>query len=269
MSAVVFAGMAWCNTPMKSFASSTQDDASKDQLTVSTIDDVTSNESDNLKPEEEFISAGYTRYEMTNSIIASKDTNISPGEVYEIIQSKFMFDPIQSARNEKRIPRVLDVGCGAGVSTQTLWKMGYKDIQAIDWSAAAWDRYVTDDPTARCPPSVKFYEVDDERYRAMWRSKNLPKFDAVVFNFAVNDAKAKSFAKEMLAENGRLLAPVNERNDYWLKQAFRCYDTKGDIVFSGASDIGAWSVQFQPDVTQDTCQGIWCSQYNGFQKMKK
>ena len=79
---------------------------------------------------------------------------------------------------------------------------------------------MTDDPTARCPPSVKFYEHYDERYRAMWRTKNLSKFDAVVFNFAVNDVKAKSFAKEMLAENGRLLAPVNERNDYWLNQVF-------------------------------------------------
>ena len=61
MFAVVFANMGWCNTPMKSFASSAQDDASKDQLAVSTIDDVTISASDNLKPEEEFISARYIK----------------------------------------------------------------------------------------------------------------------------------------------------------------------------------------------------------------
>jgi len=75
-----------------------------------------------------------------------------------------------------------------------------------------------------------------------------------------------NYAKEMLQPDvGRLLAPVNSQTDYWLKQCFKVYDAYGNVLWS-ADDIGAWSVQFQPDVTQDTCQGIWCSSYNGFQK---
>lgn len=40
---------------------------------------------------------------------------------------------------------------------------------------------------------------------------------------------------------------------------------KGNVLWT-LDDVGAWNVQFQPDVTQDTCQGIWCPQYNGFKK---
>ena len=89
----------------------------------------------------------------------------------------------------------------------------------------------------------------------------------IVFNFGVNDSKAKAYAKTMLQPDGRLLAPVNIKADYWMKQAFKVYDSQGTLLWT-ANDIGAWSVQFQPDVTQDTCQGIWCAPYNGFQKKR-
>ena len=153
------------------------------------------------------------------------------------------------------------------MSTQFLWNLGYRTIDAVDWSGDAWDRFVINDPTSRCPSSVKFYELDDERFRTLWRDQKLDKYDTIVFNFAVNDSKAKSFANELLLdENSILLAPVNTQEDYWLKQAYKCYDKKGNLLWQ-ATDVGAWSVQFQPDVTQDTCQGIWCAPFNGFKKM--
>ncbi len=93
-------------------------------------------------------------------------------------------------------------------------------------------------------------------------------FDVIVFNFAVNESKAKQFARELLDKShGRLLAPINTMNDYWLKQTYKVMDSDGNVVWS-AADVGAWSVQFQPDVTQDTCSGVWCAPFNGFQKKK-
>mmetsp|Transcript_3771 Transcript_3771/g.10672 ORF Transcript_3771/g.10672 Transcript_3771/m.10672 type:complete len:307 (-) Transcript_3771:3011-3931(-) len=222
-----------------------------------------------------FRTGAFGREEYTNSIVASRDTNISPREVYDSIESQFIGYPLKRLREQQqagatqRIPRALDVGAGAGVSTQVLWDMGYREIDAVDWSGKAWERFVVDDPTATCPDSVKFYELDDERYVDVWRSQGSPRFDTIVFNFGINERKAVQFAKGLLEpENGRLLAPVNVQNDYWLKQVYKVYDGKGSVVDVLGQDIGAWAVQFQPDVTQDTCQGIWCAQFNGFQRKR-
>jgi hypothetical protein len=68
-------------------------------------------------------------------------------------------------------------------------------------------------------------------------------------------------------EGGLLLAPVNTLTDYWLRQTYQLLNSKGEVLWS-ANDVGAWQVLFQPDVTQDTCQGIWCSPFNGFQKLR-
>jgi hypothetical protein len=209
---------------------------------------------------------GFGREEYTNSITASRDTNISPKEVYESIQSSYVKYPLERALKEQRIPRAWDVGAGAGVSTQTLYNMGYQEIEAVDWSPKAWDENVIDE---NLPSQIHFTAVDDERfYFDEWRPKQLDKFDVIVFNFGINERKARTYAKEMLVEDGRLFAPVNIQSDYWLKQAFKVYDSNGDVLWS-VNDVGAWSVQFQPDVTQDTCQGIWCAPYNGFKKRKR
>lgn len=223
-----------------------------------------------------FHSAAYGREEYTNSIVASRDTNISPKEVYDTISSEFLkeaFDAAIKERGESYVPRALDVGSGAGVSTEVLYNLGYHEIDALDWSGSAWEKYIVEDPSGYCPSSVSFYELDDERYLDKWRQKytsNQPggKFDVIIFNFAVNDSKAALFAKELLNEkHGRLLAPINTSNDYWLKQTYKVMNSKGDVLWD-AIDVGAWSVQFQPDVTQDTCSGIWCAPFNGFQKKK-
>ena len=201
--------------------------------------------------EDGFVSAGYNRSEYTNSITASRDTNISPKEVYDTLQK------VGRAGNN----RALDVGAGAGVSTQVLWELGFNTIDALDWSSDAWNNNVL-----RCPDSVHFYQVDDERFLRQWRQdEHSERYDAIVFNFAINARKAVQFATELLNENGVLLAPVNVQDDYWMKQTYRLLDAHGKILWS-ASDVGAWAVQFQPDVTQDTCQGIWCPPYNGFRK---
>lgn len=96
---------------------------------------------------------------------------------------------------------------------------------------------------------MHFQAIDDESfYIDVWKPNHMDKFDVIVFNFAINERKAKNYAREMLQEEtGRLFAPVNTQSDYWLKQSFRVYDANGNILWN-VSDIGAWSVQFQPDV---------------------
>lgn len=216
-----------------------------------------------------FHSAAYGQEEYTNSIVASRDTNISPKEVYDTIASDFLTEALNEAIKAKQQgksnlngddsgPRALDVGAGAGVSTEVLYNLGYHRIDALDWSGSAWEKYVIEDPNGYCPPSVKFYELDDERYLDKWRATYPSKgdddglFDVIVFNFAVNENKAALFAKELLNKHhGRLLAPINTNQDYWLKQNYKVMNSSGDTLWS-AVDVGAWSVQFQPDVTQDT-----------------
>lgn len=225
-----------------------------------------------------FVSAAYIKREYTNSIVASRDTNISPAEVYDTIRSRLQLQQQQVAATTDGTDdesgtnlRALDVGAGAGVSTQVIYdELGIKTIDAIDWSGDAWQLNVVDDENGYCPSSVQFYEMDDERFiETVWKPKlNQPKYDIIAFNFAVNRNKALYFCKYLLKPNGLLLAPVNAQTDYWLKQTYQLLDSNGKVIWS-AIDVGAWSVQFQPDVTQDTCQGIWCAPYNGFQKFRK
>lgn len=223
-----------------------------------------------ISPNDEtaFHSAAYGREEYTNSIVASRDTNISPKEVYDTIQSDYLKEAFNAATSTggggAGGPRALDLGAGAGVSTEILYRAGYRTIAAVDWSGAAWEQYVTQD--GRCPDGVTFYELDDERFLDEWRASDRGRFDVIVFNFAVNEAKASLFARELLDErHGRLLAPINTSADYWNKQTYEVIDGKGHVLWS-TGDVGAWSVQFQPDVTQDTCSGIWCAPFNGFKK---
>jgi hypothetical protein len=248
----------------------------------------------------DFHSAAFGLEEYNNSIVASRDTNISPKEVYDTISSDYLRNIVDgivvvvsdkesedntnnnnnqrrnssirsSKQRRNKVPKALDVGAGAGVSTEILYRMGYHTIDALDWSGKAWEKYVVNDPGGYCPPSVQFYELDDERYLENWRKKyygnkhnNIdnehPKeeededglFDAIVFNFAINESKAITFATELLnKDHGVLLAPVNTSTDYWLKQRYKVIDASGKVLWS-TDDVGAWSVLFQPDVTQDT-----------------
>jgi hypothetical protein len=53
----------------------------------------------------------------------------------------------------------------------------------------------------------------------------------VVFNFAVNESKALRFATELLdREHGRLLAPINSYDDYWMKQTYTVMDGSGRVL---------------------------------------
>lgn len=209
-----------------------------------------------------FASAGFARQEYTNSIIASRNTNISPKEVYDTLE-RLQKQSVENTTNRRR--RALDVGAGAGVSTQVLWNMGYHEIDALDWSNEAWQANVVEG--GQCPPEVHFYQLDDERFLNMWHDKQLAKYDVISFNFAINRDKAMKFLELLQEPGGLLLAPVNVQKDYWLKQDYQLYGQDGKLLWS-ASDVGAWSVQFQPDVTSETCQGIWCPQFNGFQRLR-
>jgi hypothetical protein len=67
-----------------------------------------------------------------------------------------------------------------------------------------------------------------------------------------------------LTADGILLAPINDKADYWYKQSYYLLDHQGKIQWKSQPEVGAWSVQFQPDVTSDTCTGIWCGGFNSF-----
>ena len=203
--------------------------------------------------------------EYTNSLTASRHTNISPAEAYDVIR--------------QQIPRTkegtaLDVGAGAGVSTDLLYQLGYTaSLDAIDWNADAWNQNVIAD---KLPPNVHFYELDDESF--FRRSSHSPSYDVIVYNFAINLSKAVSVAKQYLkrptndseqsSSPSLLLAPVNEKADYWYKQYYVVLNADGKIVWQSPDSVGAWSVQFQPDVTSSTCTGIWCGSFNGFLKQQ-
>jgi SAM-dependent methyltransferase len=206
-------------------------------------------ESDNVT----FRTSAVGQEEYTNAITASRDTNISPKEAYDTLLGKI-------PRASTTRARALDLGAGAGLSTQLLYQLGYHTIDAVDWSGEAWNNYVQS-----CPASVKFYEMADDPYFRLAQEHDFPRYDVVVYNFAVNPAKAVRVAKNLLVpETGLLLAPVNDRADYWYKQTYWLIDGTGAIVYKSSAEVGAWSVQFQPDVTSDTCTGIWCGGFNGF-----
>jgi hypothetical protein len=208
-----------------------------------------------------FRSKAFGQEEYTNSITASRDTNLSPAEAYDTIRQHI---PSFAGKNGGR---ALDLGAGAGLSTQLLWDAGYTTIDAVDWSAEAWESSVQSQPD-----SVRFYELSDQEFFDSL-SRTIPtttqRYDCIVYNFAVNPDKATQVAQRYLQPSGRLLAPVNDRRDYWYKQTYWLLDAQGQLVWKSAQEVGAWSVQFQPDVTSPTCTGIWCGSFNGFEQQKR
>ena len=200
--------------------------------------------------------------EYTNSITASRDTNVSPGEAYDSIIS---YIP-KNDRGPKS--KALDVGAGAGLSTSYLYnKLGYKTIDAVDWSGDAWRSNVLSTPS-----SVIFFEMDDESFysKQSTQSEGIKNsYDVICYNFAINPAKAVRVAKDFLTEDGVLFAPINDKAEYWYKQTYYVLNSKGQIKEKSGAEVGAWSIQFQPDVTSPTCTGIWCGDMNGFNEKKK
>lgn len=102
-----------------------------------------------IEQQRPFRSAAFSKKEYTNSIVASRDTNISPLEVYETLEEQLLLQQQKQAKNDNKdvsatttTPaaanaasttthgghRALDVGAGAGVSTQLLYEMGYTEM---------------------------------------------------------------------------------------------------------------------------------------------
>ena len=239
-----------------------------------------------------FVSAAFDQPNYANAVVASRDTNVSPKEAYDVIASR------AQPPDGVTCPRALDLGAGAGVSTQILWLNGFRDIEAIDPSREAWDRYVSDP----LPPGVRFEQTSDEGFIER-RAADAPLYDLVLVNFAINADKARSLLT-LLEPNGRLLAPVNTQRNYWFRQQcvptarraeregseyelcgvrivhclltgavqacvrdvtcgrYRLIDRAGEVLWS-ADTSGGWQITFQPDFTEPACQGQWCPQFRG------
>ena len=106
--------------------------------------------------------------EYTNSITASRDTNVSPKEAYDSIL-KYL------PRNNDNNKIALDVGAGAGLSTSYLFhNLGYQTIDAVDWSSDAWRSNVE-----QTPSSVRFYELDDDSFFSAIAVKQDRKYDVI------------------------------------------------------------------------------------------
>jgi hypothetical protein len=96
-----------------------------------------------------------------------------------------------------------------------LWHLGYREIVAVDWSDAAWSRFVESSSVPRSVRprqtfasnlisfgyqnkiesfsillhrlQVSFYALDDQRFLDGWLAAqrgDAGKFDAIVFNYA-------------------------------------------------------------------------------------
>ena len=163
--------------------------------------------------------------ELSNSIVASRDTNVSPKEIYDhlkLIEDEIGAKAILGDGSALASGRCLDLGAGAGVSTQTLWDMGWRDVVAVDPSRLAWDRFAA---SSELPKSVRFYHASDEEYLRLRQAEaseaaaaEATRFDLVVVNYAINHEKAVRFSKELLSSRGRLLAPTNVQDNYWFEQ---------------------------------------------------
>jgi SAM-dependent methyltransferase len=168
--------------------------------------------------------------ELSNSIIASRDTNVSPKEIYDHLRSLTAADAELSpaALAPQRRGRALDLGAGAGVSTQVLWDAGWREIEAVDPSGLAWERFCEG---AAALDGVRFHQQSDERYVAA-RPATDERFDLVIINYAVNAEKAVRFARELLTKNGRLLAPTNVQSDFWFNQRYELLDARGEVLWT-------------------------------------
>jgi SAM-dependent methyltransferase len=219
--------------------------------------------------------------EYTNSITASRDTNVSPQEAYDSILHYIPPAGGTTATNSPEpkdpqslfpssappIKRALDVGAGAGLSTSYLYnQLGYEYIDGVDWSGDAWRANVV-----QCPTTVQFYEMDDDTFFTLPQPYDHPKkkYDIICYNFAINPSKAVQVAQHHLTDTGILFAPINEKPEYWYKQTYYTLNAQGQVLQKSTPDVGAWSIQFQPDVTSESCTGIWCGTTNGFLEQKK
>lgn len=178
-----------------------------------------------------FVTKASTRVELTNSITASYDTNISPLEAYQVIRQQI---PPRGDSSK----RCLDVGAGAGLSTSVLYQeLGYIDhLDAVDWSDKAWN-----DNVQSFPETVYFYAMDDESFFQSRAPDD--KYDVICYNFAINPTKAAMVATTYLTPQGVLLAPVNDQRDYWYKQSYYKLNSKAQVLWKSSPEIGAWSVQ--------------------------
>jgi hypothetical protein len=208
-------------------------------------------------PSGAFRSAAFEKPNYSSAIVASRDTNVSPREAYDIIAERAVLPKAGACA------RALDLGAGAGVSTQLLWLNGFRSIEAVDPSRVAWDENVEVDGAVALPAGVSFVQATDDSFMAR-RAKNseATPFEMVVVNYAINPDKAAEFARALLTPEGNLLAPVNVQRDYWFAQEYRLMNKRGDVLWR-KDKVGSWEVTFQPDFTQPTCQGQWCPQFRG------
>ena len=198
--------------------------------------------------------------ELSRAFAVSRDTNVSPGEIYNFLryQPDLQPDAILKGGAGAGGGRALDLGAGAGASTQLLWEAGWAEVVAVDPSREAWDKYA---PSGGLPRGVSFNQQSDEQYAARWAAERDEPFDLVVLNYAVNREKAVRLARLLLAPTGKLLAPTNISPDYWFQQVYMLFDSRGEPQWTTKATLGSYDILFQPDFTADTCVGQWCPQF--------
>ena len=158
-----------------------------------------------------FHSNAFGLEEYNNVFAASDNTNVSPKEAYDTILSKVSPTELTTATEAAGRPlRALDLGAGAGVSTEMLWRLGYRELVAVDWSDAAWTRFVS---PASVPRSVTFMALDDQRWLGTWQAHAAAgggfehgedgRFDAIVFNYAVSVQIGRVAGRRFMILRGR------------------------------------------------------------------
>ena len=154
-------------------------------------------------PKDAFKSAAYEKPNYSSAIVASRDTNVSPKEAYDIIA--FKAEPPE--KSASACPRALDLGAGAGVSTQLLWLNGFRQIVAVDISRTAWDEFVERYGEVRLPAGVSFTQANDDAYLES-RGADAEPFDMVVVRSHVKDTGATPVCQRQPSGAASSLGPL-------------------------------------------------------------
>lgn len=130
-----------------------------------------------------------------------KQTNITYSKAVDIKRLKFITDTINKA-NVSANPTILDIGCGNGLMSLQLGKLGYS-VKGIDISAEA----IAKANENNCFPNVSFEIIDAEKLAA-----KSEKYDFIicseVLEHLYEPESMVANIKQILKANGKLIVTV-------------------------------------------------------------